>query len=70
MRAVMHGAAAGWVGKAVPRREDGALLTGRARFIDDLEPVAGLRHAAILRSPHPHARIRSIDTSAAEKLSG
>ncbi len=64
------GAAAGWVGKAVPRREDGALLTGRARFIDDLEPVAGLRHAAILRSPHPHARIRSIDTSAAEKLPG
>ena len=64
------GAAAGWIGKAVPRREDGALLTGRARFIDDLEPVAGLRHAAILRSPHPHARIRSIDTSAAEKLPG
>ena len=64
------GAAVGWVGKAVPRREDGALLTGRARFIDDLEPVAGLRHAAILRSPHPHARIRSIDTSAAEKLPG
>ena len=68
MAAVTAGAAAGWVGKSVPRREDGALLTGRARFIDDLEPVAGLRHAAILRSPHPHARIRSIDTSAAEKL--
>ena len=38
--------------------------------MDDLEPVAGLRHAAILRSPHPHARIRSIDTSAAEALPG
>ena len=70
MAAVTAGAATGWVGKSVPRREDGALLTGRARFIDDLEPVAGLRHAAILRSPHPHARIRSIDTSAAEKLPG
>ena len=43
----------GWVGKSVPRREDAPLLTGRGRFIDDLEPVAGLRHAAILRSPHP-----------------
>lgn len=64
------GAAAGWVGRAVPRREDAALLTGRGRFMDDLEPVAGLRHAAILRSPHPHARIRSIDTSAAEALPG
>ena len=38
--------------------------------MDDLEPVAGMRHAAILRSPHPHARIRGIDTSAAEKLPG
>ena len=64
------GAATGWVGKAVPRKEDAPLLTGRGRFIDDLEPVAGLRHAAILRSPHPHARIRSIDTTAAGKLPG
>ena len=38
--------------------------------MDDLEPVAGLRHAAILRSPHPHARIRAIDTSRAERLPG
>ena len=50
-------AVAGWVGKAVLRKEDEPLLTGRGRFIDDLEPVAGLRHAAILRSPHPHAKI-------------
>ena len=59
-----------WVGAALPRKEDEALLTGSARFIDDLEPVAGLRHAAILRSPHPHARIRSIDTRRAEQLAG
>ena len=39
-----------WVGQRMPRLEDEALLTGRARFIDDLEPAAGLRHAAILRS--------------------
>ncbi len=65
-----NGATAGWVGKSLPRKEDAPLLTGRGRFMDDLEPVAGMRHAAILRSPHPHARIRGIDTSAAEKLPG
>ena len=61
---------ANWVGAALPRKEDRPLLTGRGRFIDDLEPVAGLRHAAILRSPHPHARIRSIDVSRAAALPG
>ena len=65
-----NGATTGWVGKSLPRKEDAPLLTGRGRFMDDLEPVAGMRHAAILRSPHPHARIRGIDTSAAEKLPG
>lgn len=59
-----------WTGIGVPRKEDAALLTGQARFIDDLEPVAGLRHAAILRSPHPHARIRSIDCAKALSLPG
>lgn len=63
-------AGAAWVGKAVPRKEDAPLLSGRGRFIDDMEPVAGLRHAAILRSPHPHARIRAIDTTRAEELAG
>ena len=59
-----------WIGRPVLRKEDEALLTGRARFIDDLEPVAGLRHAAILRSPHPHARIRGIDKRRAEAMPG
>ena len=54
-----------WVGTAVPRKEDEALLTGRARFIDDMEPVPGLRHAALLRSPHAHAGIGAIDVSRA-----
>ena len=58
-------AAGCWVGAAVPRKEDEALLTGRARFIDDMEPVPGIRHAALLRSPHPHAEIRAIDTARA-----
>jgi 2-furoyl-CoA dehydrogenase large subunit len=63
-------ASRGWVGSSVPRKEDEALLTGRARFIDDLTPVAGIRFAAILRSPHPHARIVNIDISHALKLPG
>ncbi len=60
----------GWTGQSVERFEDVALLSGRARFMDDLEPVAGLRHAAILRSPHAHARILSIDTTAAVEMEG
>src|SRR5499426_4923033 len=59
-----------WVGQPVPRKEDEALLSGRARFIDDLAPVPGLKHAAILRSPHPHARLRHIDASRAAALPG
>ena len=59
-----------WIGKPIERKEDAALLTGRAQFIDDMEPVAGLKHAAMLRSPHPHARIRKIETSKAAALAG
>jgi 2-furoyl-CoA dehydrogenase large subunit len=59
-----------WIGAPVERHEDERLLTGRGRYIDDLAPVAGLRHAAILRSPHPHARIRGIDAAKAEQLPG
>jgi len=66
----MSAAPRSWIGAAVERKEDERLLTGRGRYMDDLEPVAGLRHAAILRSPHPHARIRGIDTTAAKQLPG
>src|SRR6202050_2432712 len=59
-----------WVGKSLERFEDAALLTGRARFMDDLEPAAGLCHAAILRSQHGSADIRSIDIAAALALPG
>ena len=53
-----------------PLRRDGdLLLTGRAEFLDDISP-RGLLHAAILRSPHPHARIRAIETGAAEASPG
>src|SRR2546430_13024082 len=59
-----------WVGAPRPRKEDEAVLTGRARFIDDLSPVPGIRFAAILRSPHPHARIIRMEASRARKVRG
>jgi 2-furoyl-CoA dehydrogenase large subunit len=58
------------VGAAVPRVEDAALLTGRGRFMDDFDPIPGALHAAIVRSPHPHARIRKIDVRRALKTPG
>lgn len=66
----MTGADEKWVGQAVPRLEDAALLSGNARFIDDLAPVPGIRHVAILRSPYAHARISNVDVSAARELDG
>src|SRR6185295_11002864 len=57
------------IGRSVLRNEDPALLRGRARFVDDLaEP--GALEAAVLRSPHAHARLRAIDVSAALELDG
>ncbi|HSB41992.1 MAG TPA: xanthine dehydrogenase family protein molybdopterin-binding subunit [Methylomirabilota bacterium] len=51
------------------RREDPRLITGAGEFVDDLR-VPGCLHAAMLRSPHAHARIRSIDVTAARRASG
>ena len=58
-----------WFGAAVKRKEDAALLTGRGRFVDDIE-LGGMLHAAFTRSPYAHAAIRSIDASAAKALPG
>ena len=55
---------------ALARVEDPALLTGRGRFLDDLDPVPGTLVAAIVRSPHPHARIRGVDLEAARRHPG
>ncbi|MBB1159871.1 xanthine dehydrogenase family protein molybdopterin-binding subunit [Amycolatopsis sp. DR6-1] len=52
------------------RIEDPALLTGRGRFLDDLDPFAGTLTAAIVRSPHPHARIRRVDLERARRHPG
>jgi len=56
-------------GARVARLEDPALLTGRGRFVDDIR-LAGALHACFVRSPHAHAKIRAIDTSAARALPG
>src|SRR5882724_13358816 len=62
--------ATGWIGKPVRRVEDARLLTGRGRYIDDHPPVANVHHAAIVRSPHAHARIRGYDLTAALAVDG
>ena len=58
-----------WFGEGVERNEDARLLTGNALFVDDVE-LPGLLHAALLRSPHAHARIRGIDAKAAKAREG
>ena len=56
-------------GSGIRRREDPRLITGQASYTDDIK-LTGMVHAAILRSPHAHARIRSIDTGAARQAPG
>ena len=58
-----------WIGKDIKRREDPALLMGTAIYTNDVN-LPGMLHAAVLRSPYAHARIVSIDTSAAKQLPG
>src|SRR5207237_10918447 len=57
------------VGRPVKRVEDPRLIQGKAAYIDDLHPP-GTVHAAILRSPHAHARVTAIRTDAAKALPG
>jgi 2-furoyl-CoA dehydrogenase large subunit len=59
----------GWVGRRYPLKEDARLVAGRGRFLDDLTPGRSL-HVAMLRSPHAHARVVSLDVTAAASLSG
>jgi carbon-monoxide dehydrogenase large subunit len=56
-------------GEPIRRNEDAKLLTGQALFVDDVE-LPGMLHAAFLRSSYAHARIESIDTSAALQREG
>src|SRR5258708_12307485 len=57
------------IGQAVTRFEDPRLLRGQGRFINDVN-LPGQAHAVVLRSPHAHAKIRSIDTEAARRAPG
>jgi len=58
-----------FIGRPVPRNEDARLLTGRGQFSDDFS-FPGQTYAAMVRSPHAHARILRIDKSAALRLPG
>jgi carbon-monoxide dehydrogenase large subunit len=53
-----------YIGQVVARKEDARLLTGQAKFIDDLT-LPATAWASIVRSPYPHARIVGMDVSEA-----
>ena len=61
----MHGG----IGESIKRKEDARFLRGQGHFLDDFV-LPNMAHMAILRSPHAHARIKSIDTSAAGSKPG
>jgi carbon-monoxide dehydrogenase large subunit len=58
-----------WFGASVQRLEDPRLLRGKGNYVDDID-LPNMLHAAVLRSPHAHARILKFDTSAALALPG
>src|SRR5216110_2394381 len=61
----MHGR----IGESIKRKEDGRFLRGKGNYLDDIELPAML-HMVILRSPHAHARIKSVDTAVASAMPG
>jgi len=61
--------ALGAIGQPLRRKEDQRLITGQGRFSDDFS-LADQAYAAMLRSPHPHARIRHIDVEQARTMPG
>jgi carbon-monoxide dehydrogenase large subunit len=61
----MHGR----IGESIKRKEDSRFLRGKGNYLDDIE-LPDMLHMAVLRSPHAHARIKSIDTAAASAMPG
>ncbi|MFO1271469.1 MAG: xanthine dehydrogenase family protein molybdopterin-binding subunit [Rubrivivax sp.] len=59
----------GFIGKSVARREDARFLTGRGQYTDDIV-LPGQTYGVFLRSPHAHAKIKSLNTAAAAKAPG
>ncbi len=57
------------IGKAVRRKEDERLITGKGRFTDDFS-LDGQSYAVMVRSPYPHARIVSVDKAPALAMPG
>src|SRR5262245_33702742 len=57
------------VGQGVSRFEDPRLVRGGGRYVDDIK-LPGMAHAAVLRSPHAHAKIKSFDVAAAKVAPG
>src|SRR3978361_774774 len=57
------------IGASVVRKEDRRFITGKGRYVDDIK-LLGLTHAHFVRSPHAHARVKSIDSSAATGMPG
>jgi CO/xanthine dehydrogenase Mo-binding subunit len=57
------------IGAAVLRKEDKRFITGKGRFTDDIH-LRGMTHAYFVRSPHAHARIKSVDTAEAASAPG
>jgi len=66
---VTQGTENNWVGKPLPRKEENRLLRGRGRFSDDVK-LRDMLYLRFVRSPYAHAKIISVDTSAAEALPG
>src|ERR671938_116967 len=56
-------------GKSIKRREDPRFITGRGQYTDDIK-IPGTTHAAFVRSPYAHARVRGVDTTAARAHPG
>ena len=57
------------IGQGVSRFEDPRLLRGGGRYTDDIK-LPGMAHGVVLRSPHAHAKIKTIDTRKAKAASG
>src|SRR6201996_3942091 len=57
------------IGASVVRKEDRRFITGKGRYVDDIK-LLGMTHAHFIRSPHAHAKVKSIDSSAAMKMPG
>ncbi len=58
-----------YIGKATPRKDAGEIVTGGARYLDDIK-LPNMIYGKVLRSPHPHALIKRIDKHEAERLHG